>query len=411
MVSFLLRSRLSFRKQCDIALQKERKALNRLRDDELTPGHEIVLLYLRCYGNEQAQYNDLYNKGHLSESAARGLMAHLTTQIEAVRFVDEANLASSNKLPQPTLNKHRFAKLVLPLAEKMPGLSMLTEKLRLEHIALAYEESWARFHACMTVLSDMEKLRELTRLDETIFDGVRSQYEKWQAEAEGSIHEMAEQYPEFVSSMQERLGSRLILLSESESIATEDRQGNIPHGLAEKMKELRLQQLWDLRGQEIARLKVAPEELLRKVPFFSEVPSDEFDALTRKMKRHSVVAGESVITQGETGDRLFMIARGVVRISRIVNGAELNLATLFTGDFFGEMALLHDESRTATVTSISPCTFYVLERKDLERAMMENPAIKKALEDADELRHQQQDSLATEPYLDPDQHRSNSDSA
>ena len=59
---------------------------------------------------------------------------------------------------------------------------------------------------------------------------------------------MAEQYLEFVSSMQERLGERLILLSESEAIQLEDSQGNIPRSLVEKMTELRAKRLWDLRG-------------------------------------------------------------------------------------------------------------------------------------------------------------------
>ena len=389
---------VELQKQCDEALAKERAALNQLRDDELTPGQEVVLLYLRCYGNEQAQYNDLYNKGHLSESAVRSLMANLTAQIEAAKYIDESVLTSRRTVPQPKLGKHRLSRMLLQMGESTSGFATLTEKFRLEHIAIAYEESWARFHACTTVLADMEKLRALTQLDENIFEDVRLQYENWLAEAEQSIHDMAEQYPEFVGSMQERLGKRLILLAESEAIQAEGSQGNIPHSLAEKMTEQRLQRLWDLRGQEIARLKVSPKELLRKVPFFEDVPGSDFDMLTTKMQRYSVVAGETVIQQGETGDRLFMIARGVVQISRKVGGSDINLATLIAGDFFGEMALLHDENRTATVTSVSPCTFYVLDRHDLQQAMSENPSIRRALELADQQRHQQQNNLNRSDY-------------
>lgn len=376
--------------QCAESLSDERAVLNQLRRAELNEGQEIVLLYLRCYGTEEAQYNDLYAKGHLGETTVRNLMTNLTAQIEAVKFLDESQLASSNKLPEPNLDKHHISRRLLHLVEKAPGLSTLTERLRLEQIAVDYEESWARFHACTTVLADMEKLKSLTQLDEMIFDGVKSQYENWRGQAERSIDGMTEQYPEFVASMQERLGKRLILLSESEAIQLEDSQGNIPRGLAEKMTELRAKRLWDLRGHEIARLRVAPEELLRKVPFFAQVPAKEFEALTRKMKRHSVVTDEKVIQQGDSGERLYMIARGVVRISQRIDGEEVNLATLIAGDFFGEMALLHDDDRTATVTSISPCTFYILERRDLEQAMEENPSIRRALEVADEQRHRHQ---------------------
>jgi CPA1 family monovalent cation:H+ antiporter len=366
--------------QCDEALKSERQELKQLRDWQLTEGHEIKLLYLRCYSNEQALYNDLYNKGHLSETTFRNLMSDLMAQVESVKFLDESKLAISKKLPQAALHEHQVSRSLLHLLEGIPGLSSLTEKLRLGKIALGYEMSWARYHACMSVLADMEKMKELTQLQDTVFEGVKSQYGGWLEWAEQSIHEMAEQYPEFVGSMQERLGKRLILLSESEAIQFEECQGNIPHDLAEKMKDQRLQSLWNLRGHEVARLKVAPEELLRKIPFFSTIPETDFDELATKMKRHSVTADEKVIQQGDADDRLFMIARGVVRISREVDSAEVNLATLIAGDFFGEMALLHDEKRTATVTSMSPCTFYVLERNALLEAMEENPSIKTALE-------------------------------
>ena len=123
------------------------------------------------------------------------------------------------------------------------------------------------------------------------------------------------------------------------------------------------------------------------MPFFAEIPAEGFETLTRKMKQHSVATNEKVIRQGDSGKRLYMIARGVVRISQRIDGEEVNLATLIAGDFFGEMALLHDGDRTATVTSISLCTFNILERDDLQHAMLDNPAIRKALEVADKQRH------------------------
>ncbi len=92
------------------------------------------------------------------------------------------------------------------------------------------------------------------------------------------------------------------------------------------------------------------------------------------------------IQQGDKGDRLYLIARGVVRISREKDGKSTELTSLFAGDFFGEMALLHDDIRTATVTSVTPCTFYVLDRKDVEEVMEQQPSIRVALQRADQRR-------------------------
>jgi monovalent cation:H+ antiporter, CPA1 family len=370
---------------CEQTLHAQQMALFHLRSHELDRSQETALLYLRCYANEKAQYNALYNNGHLSEAALRSLLTVLTTQIESVRFKGDYQSIAQNNLPQ-----RRLGKVLLHGCERIPVLSIFTERLRLEHIVISYEEAWGHFRACKAVLNDMEELEVLTQMNKEITQHVRLQYQHWQEAAEISINLMAEQYPEFVSAMQERLGMRLILLAEFDAIEDDNVRGNIPHALAEQIQEQLQQRLWALRGQEITRLRVEPSELLRKIPFFADVLENDFSELTRKMKRHSVDVGEKIIAQGEKGDKLYMIARGVVRVSHESQGKNTNMATLIAGDFFGEMALLHDEPRTASVTSISPCTLYILGREDLHIAMEDNPSIRIALENADKLRREQQ---------------------
>ena len=183
---------------------------------------------------------------------------------------------------------------------------------------------------------------------------------------------------------------RLILLAEIQAIRDEASHGNLPAAMAEQMADELYLKLWTLRGQEISRLRVEPNELLKKVPFFSETSEEDFLELSKKMKRHSVAPHEEIIRQGDRGDRLYLIARGVVRISREQHGESHDLTSLFAGDFFGEMALLHDDVRTATVTSVTPCTLYELERKSLQAVMENNPSIRIALENADQRRRMEQ---------------------
>jgi CRP-like cAMP-binding protein len=83
---------------------------------------------------------------------------------------------------------------------------------------------------------------------------------------------------------------------------------------------------------------------------------------------------------------LFLIARGVVRVSRTVQEEEQDLATLMAGDFFGEMALLHQEPRTATCRAVTPAALYELHREDFDEACRACPAIQGALEEADRKR-------------------------
>jgi hypothetical protein len=60
---------------------------------------EVILLYIRSYANEQAQYNDLYNKGHLSETALRSLLSVLPSQIDSLRYFGEYRSIYHNSLP------------------------------------------------------------------------------------------------------------------------------------------------------------------------------------------------------------------------------------------------------------------------------------------------------------------------
>ena len=104
------------------------------------------------------------------------------------------------------------------------------------------------------------------------------------------------------------------------------------------------------------------------------------------LQQRTVTAGDAIIRQGATGDSLFLVARGVVRVILEQDGGELELATLIAGDFFGEMALLRDEPRTATCRAVTPCALYELRRADFDTVRDACPAIQQALEAVDRQR-------------------------
>ena len=83
---------------------------------------------------------------------------------------------------------------------------------------------------------------------------------------------------------------------------------------------------------------------------------------------------------------MYLVARGVVRVSRQDGGLTRDMATLMAGDFFGEMALLHGTPRTATCRAVTPCALYELRRDDLDAVMEACPRIQEAVEEADERR-------------------------
>jgi MFS family permease len=120
-----------------------------------------------------------------------------------------------------------------------------------------------------------------------------------------------------------------------------------------------------LRWSALARLEAGaavPERefaLLRGVPFCAPLPIATVEVLARDLVPVSMEAGDDIVREGEPGDHFYVIAEGRVRIS--VRGDERRVEG--PGDFFGEIALLRECPRTATVTALDDGLLMALERE------------------------------------------------
>jgi MFS family permease len=120
--------------------------------------------------------------------------------------------------------------------------------------------------------------------------------------------------------------------------------------------------LWPLlrRVDESARIATEPLDLLRAIPMFSLLPPPVLERLASVAEEVRVPPLTPVFVQGDRGDRFYVIASGTALVE--IDGAEAS--TLETGDFFGEIALLRDVPRTATVRALDELRLYALERDD-----------------------------------------------
>ncbi len=121
-------------------------------------------------------------------------------------------------------------------------------------------------------------------------------------------------------------------------------------------------------------------ELLTPLPLLSLLPAKDFDAVLKAIKLLRVRPGTPVITEGEVGNSFFVLGRGSVRVTRKEKpGKHIQLAVLHPGSIFGEMALLNNEPRNATVSSIGDCDLLEFDRDALIAASNTVASIAKAL--------------------------------
>jgi len=118
----------------------------------------------------------------------------------------------------------------------------------------------------------------------------------------------------------------------------------------------------------IDRAYALPERqlgLLRANPIFAPLAEAQLEQLARALDEEQVAAGTTVVREGEPGDRFYIIAAGDLDVS--VDGAQVR--TLGEGDHFGEIALLREVPRTATVTARSDADLYALDQDEFISAV------------------------------------------
>jgi len=110
-------------------------------------------------------------------------------------------------------------------------------------------------------------------------------------------------------------------------------------------------------------------EHLKKVPIFSRLPARELEHIARSLKERSYEPGSVIVKEGDPGLGFFLITQGRVAVSH----RDHTIRELGPGEFFGEMALMEERPRSATVTAKERTQCLQLVRWDFRALLKQNP--------------------------------------
>jgi CRP/FNR family cyclic AMP-dependent transcriptional regulator len=115
----------------------------------------------------------------------------------------------------------------------------------------------------------------------------------------------------------------------------------------------------------------APAELVQGIPLFADLDRRELQGVASSMKERTFNAGQTIASEGQTGIGFFVIAEGNAKVTQ----GDQERATLGPGDYFGEIALIDDGVRTASVTADSDLKVYGLTSWEFRPIVESNASI------------------------------------
>ena len=116
-------------------------------------------------------------------------------------------------------------------------------------------------------------------------------------------------------------------------------------------------------------------KLISGVPLFAQCSKGELQEIAAIADEIDIAEGKELTTEGSPGREFFVIIEGTASVAQ--DGDQIN--ELGPGDFFGEVALVKDTPRTATVTATSPVRALVITRQNFKRLIEQQPDIERTV--------------------------------
>jgi CRP-like cAMP-binding protein len=117
------------------------------------------------------------------------------------------------------------------------------------------------------------------------------------------------------------------------------------------------------------------EETLARTPLFQKLPPRHLRSLAKLATTRTYQPGQVIVAEGQTGFGLYSIQSGKVKVTKQTPGGEREIRTMGPGETFGEISLLDDQPRSATVTAVEPTTAVLLDKMQFGAELRTHPEV------------------------------------
>ena len=323
---------------------------------------------------EKRHYWKEFANGHLTEHAYKQLLHDVDYQSDHVK--------AYGSLPDTFQEAGTRESSLDHLLYRLGIFKAYAQERRVRHIADRFEQNLAKSAAAVEVTALLDRIQGDGVINEDTTAAVRDHYRHRSDKAYRELTAMATDYPEYVERTQEFLLTRSCLTLEQTTLEMLRDLGLMPDKAYVQQQEEIRSEFDRLRARPVEALRLDPESLLAQIQLFGLCAPDSIQRIAEMMEPESFAEGDDIVRQGESGDSMYVIARGTVEVLREGDGDTHMMALLCAGGFFGEIALLADTTRTATVRAATPCTLLRLRRGNLEKLMEMSPDIHDAVHKA-----------------------------
>jgi len=349
---------------------------------EIDRKQDIRFLYITALRIEEDELKHLYDIGFIQNYIYLDIKTTLQRDKEA-RLTNPEQQVSKAKEFKPSFFL-RMENAVIKRFREHDWATGLLARYQYFRFSQSLQRDIAGVLTACTVLDMLEKQ---TEHDEQQRNEVAKAYLERVERRKERLHRTAAEFPEFYLRFETRLIAKVAMLSANHSAEEAFHHGEIGSKAYARIERRIRKTIASLPPISNPAPKLEPGDLIGTVPLLNGLSDDVLGRLAEQAKAVTFLAKDIIIGEGDRGDALYIITHGVISVYK---GDKL-LAELRNGDFFGEMALLGDQVRTATVKAKTPSTLLRLSRRDVISLAESDPELKLRLKDAGDARRAETD--------------------